>query len=168
MNKKIVAGVFVAVLVGGAAMSDTDDTKSDPSTASHQTKQTDNTTDTNADTNADTGVSEQVEKKPTPKPEPEFTAAQENAIDAAQGYLDYTAFSRSGLIQQLKFEKYPAADAEFAVAHMGKVDWNAQAKRAAVAYLDYTSFSLEGLVEQLKFEGYTDAQARYGASAAMK
>lgn len=99
------------------------------------------------------------------KPKVVLTAGQENAMDSASNYLDYTAFSRDGLIRQLKFDKYSSADAKFAVDHI-KVDWNKQAVKAAEDYLDYTSFSRDGLVRQLKFSGFTTAQAKFGAEGA--
>ena len=102
--------------------------------------------------------------RPRPRPvEPEFTAGQENAISAAKSYLDYTAFSKSGLIDQLKFEKYSASDARFAVNHI-TVDWNEQAAKSAQSYLDYSSFSRQGLIDQLEFEGFTTQQATHGVN----
>ena len=94
-----------------------------------------------------------------------ITAAMENAIGAAESYLDYSAFSRSGLIGQLEFEGYETADATFAVDYV-KVDWTEQAVKSAKSYLDYSSFSLEGLIGQLQFEGFTYEQAAYGANKA--
>ncbi len=94
-----------------------------------------------------------------------ITAAMENAIDAAASYLDYTAFSRSGLIEQLEYEDYKTEDATFAVDYL-KVDWNQQAFKSAKSYLDYTSFSLQGLIDQLVYEGFTYEQATYGANKA--
>lgn len=91
------------------------------------------------------------------------TASQQNAQRAAESYLDYTAFSKPGLIEQLVFEKYSKADAAWAVGRL-TVDWNKQAAKAAESYLDYTAFSKPGLIEQLVFEGYTPAQAKYGVS----
>ncbi|MGP5220720.1 Ltp family lipoprotein [Arthrobacter rhombi] len=91
------------------------------------------------------------------------TASQQNAQRAAESYLDYTAFSKPGLIEQLVFEKYSKADATWAVNRL-TVDWNEQAAKAAENYLDYTAFSRSGLIEQLIFEGYTPAQAKYGVS----
>ena len=93
------------------------------------------------------------------------TVAQQNAYRSAVSYLNYTAFSRSGLIGQLEFEGYATADAEFAIARLeaeGGVDWNAQAAAKAASYLEYTSFSRSGLIDQLLFEGFTAAQAEYG------
>ena len=47
--------------------------------------------------------------------EPSETAGQENARRSAESYLDTAAFSRSGLIKQLQFEGYSAADASYGV-----------------------------------------------------
>ena len=93
------------------------------------------------------------------------TAAQENAIESAESYLDYSGFSRQGLIEQLEYEEFSTADATFAVDHV-TVDWNAEAVESAQSYLEYTSFSKSGLIEQLEYEGFTPAQAQYGADTA--
>lgn len=97
--------------------------------------------------------------------EPVSTAGQRNAVRTAKSYLDYTAFSRKGLIQQLEYEGFSTAEATFAVDSIA-VDWNAQAAKAAKSYLDYSGFSRGGLIGQLEYEGYTPAQAAYGATAA--
>ncbi|MET3773233.1 MULTISPECIES: Ltp family lipoprotein [Arthrobacter] len=91
------------------------------------------------------------------------TLSQQNALRAAADYLDYTAFSRTGLIEQLEYEKYSLDDATWAVDRV-TVDWNVQAAKAAKQYLEYTSFSRSGLVDQLLYEGYTPEQAEYGVS----
>lgn len=101
----------------------------------------------------------------TPEPEDDLTASQRNAIDKAESYLAYTAFSRSGLIDQLVFEDFPKADAEFAVDALD-VDWDEQAYLKALSYLEYGSFSLSGLIDQLEFEGFSKSQAKYGATKA--
>ncbi|MFF0490478.1 Ltp family lipoprotein [Nocardia sp. NPDC004068] len=95
----------------------------------------------------------------------DITPSQRNAIQSAQQYLSFSAFSRSGLIHQLEYEKFSTADATFAVDSLN-VDWNEQAVRCAKQYLDYTSFSRSGLIDQLVYEGFTRAQAEYGANAA--
>lgn len=101
------------------------------------------------------------------------TVSQQNAYRSAKQYLDYSAFSRSGLSQQLTSEYgegFPAADAEFAIARLeaeGGVDWNAEAAESAKQYLDFSSFSRQGLLEQLTSqhgEGFTPEQAEYGVS----
>lgn len=102
--------------------------------------------------------------KPT-KEAPAMTPGQENAMAKAELYLDTQAFSKSGLVKQLKFEKFPEADAVFAVNHL-KVNWNEQAVAKAEQYLDTQPFSREGLIQQLKFEGFTDAQAAFGVKGA--
>lgn len=110
---------------------------------------------------------EAPERKEAPKPE--YTASQENAIASAVDYLDYSAFSRVGLIDQLSSkygDGFPKADAVFAVNHI-KVDWNQQAAASAKDYLDYSSFSRQGLIDQLESEygdQYTHAQAVYGVN----
>lgn len=92
--------------------------------------------------------------------------SQQNAVRAAKDYLDYTAFSHKGLIQQLVVgDGYTTEDATLAVNSI-TVDWNAQAAKAAQDYLDYTSFSHSGLINQLMVgDGYTSAQAAYGVAA---
>lgn len=110
-------------------------------------------------------VADSVDDFPADPSRSEITAAMQNAIDAAESYLDYTAFSRSGLIKQLEFEDYDTEDATFAVDYLG-VNWNEQAVKSAESYLDYTSFSRDGLIDQLQFEGYTYDQAAYGVSKA--
>ena len=92
------------------------------------------------------------------------TTGEKNALNKAYDYLDYTAFSRSGLIDQLEFEGYSTSEATYAVDHCG-ADWNEQAVKKAQQYLDYMSFSKSGLIDQLEFEGFTPAQAEYGANA---
>ena len=90
-----------------------------------------------------------------------LTASQKNAIKMAQQYLNYTAFSREGLIEQLEYEKFSHQDAVFGTDNSG-ADWNEQAVQSAKDYLDYSAFSKEGLIEQLEYEGFTKEQAKYG------
>ncbi|MEO5315582.1 Ltp family lipoprotein [Pseudarthrobacter sp. CC12] len=91
------------------------------------------------------------------------TISQQSATRKAGDYLQFTAFSRPGLIDQLVFEKYSVEDATWAVDHM-TIDWNDQAAKKAKDYLKFTSFSRPGLVDQLLFEGFTPEQAEFGAS----
>lgn len=102
---------------------------------------------------------------PVPAPtKPSETAGQKNARRTAAAYIEFTGFSRSGLIKQLEFEKYSTADAEYAVDSIG-ADWNEQAARSAAAYIEFTGFSRDGLITQLEFEGYTPEQAAFGADS---
>jgi hypothetical protein len=93
-----------------------------------------------------------------------MSVSQQNAVGSAESYLDFMAFSRSGLIKQLEFEGFSTADATFAVDTVD-VDWMVQAEKSAQSYLDFTSFSRSGLIDQLEFEGFTSEQARHGADS---
>jgi hypothetical protein len=95
--------------------------------------------------------------------EPTETVSQSNAVESALSYIQYSAFSRKGLIEQLKFEDYSTADATYAVDSID-VDWNEQAAKSAANYLEYSSFSRQGLIDQLVFEGFTQSQAEYGVN----
>jgi hypothetical protein len=96
------------------------------------------------------------------------TPSQQNALQSAESYLQTSAFSEAGLIEQLSSEagsKFPHADAVFAVEHL-HVNWNQQAVKAAKEYLSTSSFSCQGLIEQLSSDAgskFTVAQAEYGA-----
>jgi hypothetical protein len=93
------------------------------------------------------------------------TIGQINAKQSAEDYLNFAAFSREGLIEQLEFEDYSKEDAEYAVDALN-VDWNEQAAKSAEAYLETTSFSKQSLIDQLVFEGFTKEQAKFGVEAA--
>ena len=93
------------------------------------------------------------------------TAGQRNALSTAQSYLRSGAFSKSGLVEQLKYDHFSSSDARWAVAHL-RVSWNAQAVKKAKSYLSYTSFSKSGLIEQLEYDGFTPSQAKYGVRKA--
>jgi len=91
------------------------------------------------------------------------TVSQQNAVRSGTSYLNYTAFSYSGLIKQLEYEGFSAEDATWGVDRV-TVDWNEQAAKSAASYLEYTSFSRSGLVDQLVYEGFSAEQAEYGVS----
>ncbi|MBB5750148.1 Ltp family lipoprotein [Micrococcus sp. TA1] len=126
--------------------------------------------DAEAKAEADAQASQEAEAKAEAEAEAEAQAAEEaaagtvsqqNALRSAENYLDFTAFSRPGLIDQLEFEGYSTADATWAVDRL-TVDWKEQAVKSAANYLDFTSFSRQGLIDQLVFEGFTAEQATYG------
>jgi colicin import membrane protein len=110
----------------------------------------------------------EVEKKKKAQEEAEKkqneTLSQKNAIRKAESYLDFSGFSKTGLIKQLEFEGVPHEDAVYAVDNVG-ADWNEQAEKKAKSYQDYSGFSRAGLIKQLKFEGFTTEQATYGVDA---
>ena len=81
-----------------------------------------------------------------------------NAVRMAKNYLRYQAFSRTGLIKQLKYEGFSTSDATYGVSRSG-ANWYAQAAKKAKQYLKYQAFSRTGLIEQLEYEGFTPSQA---------
>jgi hypothetical protein len=87
------------------------------------------------------------------------TKSQQNALRAAENYLEFKGFSKQGLIDQLSSEygdKYPKADAV----------WAEQAVRSGQSYLDFQAFSRDGLIQQLSSSAgdkFTKAQATYAA-----
>lgn len=88
------------------------------------------------------------------EPASNLTPSQQNAVRSAQSYLDFSGFSRQGLIDQLSSEygeQYPLDDAIVAVDSLA-VDWNAEAVESARSYLDFTAFSRQGLIDQLSSE----------------
>ena len=91
------------------------------------------------------------------------TISQQNALKKALSYLKYSAFSYSGLVEQLEYEKFSHEDAVYGVDNCG-ADWNEQAKKKAESYLKYDSFSRDGLIDQLEYEGFTYDQAVYGVT----
>ena len=100
---------------------------------------------------------------PAEEETPDESVAQETAREAAESYLDTQAFSRKGLIEQLKYEGYLTKDATYAVGAVS-VDWKEQAAKSAESYLDTQAFSRSGLIEQLEYEGFTHRQAVYGVN----
>ena len=94
-----------------------------------------------------------------------MTSGQRNALKSAESYLRSSAFSYTGLIEQLEYEGFSNEDATYAADHCG-ADWKEQAVKCAESYLKYSSFSKSGLIDQLEFEGFTHEQAEYGADQA--
>lgn len=105
-----------------------------------------------------------AKKKQTSSSGSNITLGELNALDKAKKYLDYTAFSKSGLIEQLEYEGFSNSEAQYAVSNCG-ADWYEQAAKKAEKYLEYTSFSRSGLIDQLEFEGFTSSQAEYAVTA---
>lgn len=89
------------------------------------------------------------------------TVGEENAKRSAESYLRFSAFSRAGLIDQLEFEGFSQAEAEYAVDAVN-ADWFEQAVLKAESYLEFSSFSRQGLIDQLLFEGFSEDEATFG------
>lgn len=93
----------------------------------------------------------------TPSP----TTGEKNALRTAREYLNFSAFSYTGLIKQLEYEGYLTEEATYAADNCN-ANWNEQAAKSAKEYLDMSSFSRQELINQLIYEGYTQEQAEYG------
>lgn len=92
------------------------------------------------------------------------TTGQRNALEKAKSYLNISAFSYSGLIEQLEYEGFPSEEAAYGVDSCG-ADWNEQAAKKARSYLNISAFSYSGLIEQLEYEGFTSEEAAYGVDS---
>ena len=164
----IAAGFLVLVFTGIGALSGGSNDAAPAATAAVATETTEEARETEPDAEAvveeeapaDTVIEEKA---------PAETAGQENARRSAESYLDFSAFSRQGLIEQLSSEYgegFTRAEAIYAVDHID-VDWNAQAAKSAKNYLSFSAFSRQGLIEQLSSEygdGFTYPQAVYGVN----
>jgi hypothetical protein len=103
---------------------------------------------------------------------PSMTAAQQQAVDAAEGYLsEGQGFSEQGLLQQLTSSAgngFSKSDAEFAISDLNP-NWDAQAVDAANGYLsEGDGFSEQGLAQQLTSSagaGFTEAQAEHAINS---
>ena len=97
---------------------------------------------------------------------PRTTAqSQSNAAKKANNYLRFMAFSRQGLVRQLKYEGFSTADAEYGT-NSTNANWSQQALSKAKSYLKNGAFSYKGLISQLTShaEQFTDGQAIYAAA----
>ncbi|MEA1851700.1 Ltp family lipoprotein [Cytobacillus sp. FSL W7-1323] len=166
-----VLGIIGAIFSGGDDETTQPTEKAEPaSTEEVATEETDKETEKVKEEDAEEMAEETTEEKEEPKEEPkeevkeekepELSLSQQNAIQTAVNYLDYTAFSRTGLIEQLEYEGYSNEEATYAVDHI-EVDWKEQAVQAGKNYLDFTSFSRSGLIDQLVYEGFSQEHATY-------
>lgn len=122
----------------------------------------DKSNNTNAPTNGPVSESNASDSNTLNESDSNLTLGQKNAVNSAKRYLNTTAFSYEGLINQLEYEGYTIEDATYAVDHCG-ADWSKQALVKAKQYLDTSAFSYMGLIDQLEYEKFTTEQATYGA-----
>ena len=90
------------------------------------------------------------------------TTGEKNALEKAKSYISHSAFSYTGLIEQLEYHGYSKSEATYGADHCG-ADWYEQAKKKAASYLSHMSFSKSELIDQLEYSGFTHDQAVYGA-----
>lgn len=106
----------------------------------------------------------QIDKSLQQIAEESMTLGQKNAVAKAHSYLEFTAFSYSGLVEQLQYEGFTLEESTFAVDNCG-ADWNEQAAKKAQSYMEHQSFSRDGLIDQLLYEGFSQEQAEHGAAS---
>ncbi|WP_277453979.1 Ltp family lipoprotein [Janibacter sp. DB-40] len=171
----ICCGAGVATMAGGDSTTGTGSETSQAAEGSEETTTEDATGETTTTEETEPAPAEeategQATEDEAEAPAGEMTTEQENAVRAAENYLELMPFSKEGLIEQLSSpagDDYPQDVATFAVEHIeSDVDWNEQAVKAAESYLDLMSFSRSGLIEQLTSDagdGYTREQAEYAA-----
>ena len=101
---------------------------------------------------------------------PAVTASEQQAVDAARGYLALgSGFSDYSLTRQLTSSYgsgFGLADAQFAISYLHP-DWDAQAVEAARGYMALGGFSAASLTRQLTSDygdGFTYAQAEYAVA----
>jgi hypothetical protein len=161
----MIAGGVIAFLIVVNIANGPSDTSSSPEPTNTSNSSTDEATEPEVTEEPTPEVTEEPEPEVTEEPAgPVETIGQSNAVDKANSYLEFSAFSRSGLIDQLEFEGFSTADATYAVDNI-IVDWNEQAAKKAESYLEFSSFSKSGLYDQLIFEGFSSSQANYGVKA---
>jgi hypothetical protein len=152
--------LVVAVSLGSSGSGDNDGTGGTSGASSN---------DGGGGTNGASNEKPAAQEEPAAEKEPEMTSGQENALQSAQSYLDMSAFSKAGLIEQLSSsagDGFSKADATFAANNVD-ADWNEEAVESAQNYLDISAFSKAGLIEQLSSSAgdeFTPAQARYAAN----
>ena len=94
----------------------------------------------------------------------DVSLGQKNALSSAKSYLDISAFSYDGLVEQLEYEGFSHDEALYAADNCG-ADWNEQAAKSAENYLKVDSMSKSELLDQLLHEKFTQEQAEYGVKS---
>jgi len=133
-------------------------------TEAPRTEAPDTTVEVAETTDAPIATAPQTTTAPTTEAPEQGTLGERNAKGNAESYLNAMSFSKQGLIDQLLYEGFSLAEAEYGVNAVD-VDWNEQAALKAQDYLDTMSFSRQGLIDQLLYEGFTQAQVEYGVNA---
>ena len=91
----------------------------------------------------------------------------ENAIESAEAYNKIFAYSKKGLIENLKYEGFSEDIAECAVKSIN-ANWKENCVRSAYSYLDLSPFSKEELIHQLDYDGFTPEEIDYAMNQIYK
>ena len=121
-------GILVLLIAVGVGSGGSDSPTTSSSTSS-STADDSSEAGTDSETESTASSEEAVEEEAEETFENE-TVGEENARESAKGYLSFSGFSRTGLIDQLLFEGYSQEEAEYGVDAQG-ADWNEQAARSA-------------------------------------
>lgn len=98
------------------------------------------------------------------------TNSQRNALKKAIMYAEKMHMSKAKVYEQLTSEfgeKFPEADAQWAIEHLSDIDWNKQALVKAQTYQKQMSMSLDSIRDQLVSdygEQFTPEEAEYAIS----
>jgi hypothetical protein len=166
----IAIGAFILLMVAVSLAGSPEETTTETATETPAEPATDDDAEPSDDAAGEVS-DEPVVEAPAPEeaaPESNLTPSQQNAVRAAESYLDFSGFSRQGLIDQLSSEfgdQFPVEDATVAVDSL-QVDWLAEALESAESYLDFSGFSRQGLIDQLSSEfgdQFTIEQAVFAA-----
>ncbi|MDD3369235.1 MAG: Ltp family lipoprotein [Lachnospiraceae bacterium] len=90
------------------------------------------------------------------------TLEEQNALAKALSYLSHSAFSRSGLIEQLQYNEFSLEASTYAVDNCN-ANWTEQAVEKAKSYISHSVFSRSGLISQLEYNGFSNEDATYAA-----
>ena len=89
----------------------------------------------------------------------------QQAVFSAEAYLDFAAFSESGLIDQLEFEGFTQSR-PLLVSGLSRLTGVSRRRNRPSPIWTFSAFSRSGLIDQLLFEGFTESQATYGVDKA--
>ena len=155
-----VIGALGNALKGGESSSQTTASTVSSSTTSVESTETETSNTLSSSTNTMASTSSSSSNSSSSSEAPKVSREFKNALGKAGDYLAYSAFSKEGLFEQLKFEGFPDDAARYAVDTI-KTDWNEQALKKAKDYLEFSNFSDQGLYDQLIFEKFTEAEVQY-------
>lgn len=114
-----------------------------------------------------TTTTSQTTTTTTKETETTLSLEYQNAVKSAKSWLEFDAYSRSGLIKRLEADKFPTAAATYAADNCG-ADWNEQAVKSAKSWLEFDNYSKQALIDRLIADGFTASEAQHGADVAYK
>lgn len=91
---------------------------------------------------------------------PASSIGEQNALNSATGYINYSDFSEQKLRDQLKYEGFTEDEIDYAIDNV-IADYNQEASDRATIYYTTQSLSKARVIQQLEYEGYTQSQIEY-------